>query len=90
MTIPALRIVVLLAFAAPVATVVPTPTFPLESIKTLTLSPVRNSSESLSSPAVVSALMNVSPSTSFTPPSDPQAFPAPYPSNWDSDVLYLI
>ena len=61
--------------------VVPTPTLPAESIETLTLLPVKNSSESSSCPAADSALINVSPSTSFTPPRDPHALPAPYPSN---------
>ena len=48
---------------------------------------VKNCNWSLSSLAAVSALINVSPSTSIIPPSEPHAFPAPKPSNWLVSVL---
>ena len=40
--------------------------------------------------AETSALIYVSPSTSFTPPNEPHASPAPKPSNVDNSSLYLI
>ena len=79
-TIPTFKTAVL-AESASAPPVVPTPTLPLESIETLAVPAVKNSSESSSCPAADSARISVSPSTSFTPPRDPHALPAPYPSN---------
>ena len=58
------------------------PILPQASITILSEPAVKNFNSSLSSPAAVSADTNVSWSTSVTPPKEPQAPPAPYPSNW--------
>ena len=73
-----------------VGMVVPIPTSPVEVMATLTVPAVITSITSSSAPADDSARIKVSPSTSFTPPREPQALPAPYPSKVDNSVLYLI
>ena len=59
----------------------PIETSPVAPILIFSVPAVKNCNSSLSSPAPVSAVIYVSPSTSFTPPKEPQASPAPKPSN---------
>ena len=87
-TTPTFKTVVFKGYAS-APPVVPIPTLPLESIESLVDPAVKNSSTSSSAPAEDSALINVSPSTSFTPPREPHDSPAPKPSNCESWVLYL-
>ena len=66
---------------------VPIPTNPLLAITIFIVPCVINCNSSLSALALVSASILVSWSTSITPPSDPQAFSAPKPSNCFDSVL---
>ena len=70
--------------------VVPIPRFPVESITAFCVPAVVNVKASSSDPGVDSARIKVSPSTSLTPPREPQSPPGPYPSNDVVSVLYLI
>ena len=62
-------------------------TSPLSLTLILSTPAVKKRNSLLLSPAAVSAVILVSWSTSITPPREPQACPAPKPSNWSVVVL---